>query len=109
MLITGGIEMEIRFSQEEQLIGASVKTIIEHAPVATVKVGAGIAKTGVKLGFGLAKSFFTAGKVLVTSASAAYNEYQENSRVKELERIVKEQQAKLDKQGEAIEAEIVNG
>ena len=68
--------MEIRFSHEEQLLGNSVKTIIEQAPVATVKVGAGIAKTGVKLGFGLAKSLFTAGKVLVNSATEAYNEYQ---------------------------------
>ena len=71
--------MEIRFSQEEQLLGNSVKTIIEQAPVATVKVGAGIAKTGVKLGFGLAKSLFTAGKVLVNSATEAYNEYQDAS------------------------------
>lgn len=99
--------MEIRFSQEEQLLGNSVKTIIEQAPVATVKVGAGIAKTGVKLGFGLAKSFFNAGKVLVNTATAAYNEYQDNSRIRELEALVKAQQQQLEKQAQTADAVIV--
>ena len=99
--------MEIRFSQEEQLLGNSVKTIIEQAPVATVKVGAGIAKTGVKLGFGLDKSFFNAGKVLVNTATAAYNEYQDNSRIRELEALVKAQQQQLEKQAQTADAVIV--
>ena len=99
--------MEIRFSHEEQLLGNSVKTIIEQAPVATVKVGAGIAKTGVKLGFGLAKSLFTAGKVLVNSATETYNEYQDNARIKELEALIKLQQEQLAKEGKPVTAEVV--
>lgn len=69
--------MKIQFTEEEIAVGNGVKAVVENAPTAVVKIGAGIVGAGASVGWGLAKSVFGAGKVMFNSANVAYNAYQQ--------------------------------
>lgn len=87
--------MKITFTEEEKLVGQGVRTVVENAPAAAVKVGVGIIGAGASIGWGLTKAVFGAGKVLVNSASAAVDAYQQAANAQ------KTQQSKV------IDAEVV--
>lgn len=67
--------MKITFSTEERAVANGVKTIVENSPVAVAKIGIGILGAGATIGWGLTKSVFGAGKVLVNAAANAVDAY----------------------------------
>lgn len=87
--------MKIEFTEEEKRVGQGVKTVVENAPAAAVKVGVGVISAGASIGWGLTKAVFSAGKVLINSATAAVDAYQQAST------------AKAQKQPDVIDAEVV--
>lgn len=74
--------MKIEFSQEEKNVANGMKTIVENAPVAAVKIGFGILSAGASVGCGAVQSLWGAGKVLVNSAASAIDAYQQASATK---------------------------
>ena len=91
--------MHINFSEEEKKCGRAVGTIIENAPLALVKTGVSVAGTVANLGWGLGKSVFGAGRVLVNGAIdgvASAQAKMQAAQLEALEKRAKEQEAKIE-------------
>ena len=91
--------MHIKFSEEEKKCGRAVGTIIENAPMAVVKTGISVASTVANLGWGLGKSLFGAGRVLVNGTIdgiASAQAKMQAAQLEALEKRAKEQEAKIE-------------
>lgn len=91
--------MHIKFSEEEKKCGRAVSTIIENAPLALVKTGVSVAGTVANLGWGLGKSLFGAGRVLVNGAIdgvASAQAKMQAAQLEALEKRAKEQEKIVD-------------
>ena len=95
--------MKIQFSDEEKRCGQAVGTIIENAPMAIVKTGVSVAGTVASLGWGIGKSLFGAGKVLVNGAIDGVASAQAKMQAAQLEKMQKElTKSQTDKVEDAV-------